>query len=564
MQIGSSIFEEINGLTKIIDLTSKGYNQRYMESTQTLPSQNDNQQIARAAGTIMIAMILGQIFSLVSSILITRAFGTSAQMDSFNAANRLPDILYNLVAGGALASAFIPTFTTLLTHGRRSTAWELASAIANLVTLILIVVCAITAVFAPWVVHNILARGFDPAKVTITANLLRIQLCAPIIFGLSGLMMGILNAHQVFLWPAFAPAMYSLGKIIGVLFFVPHWGVQGLAWGVVLGALMHALIQLPVLVRLPERHYFFNLGLKLPEVHEVARLMGPRLIGVSVVQLNFWLNTYLGSFWPGAVSYISLAFTTMLIPEAFIAQATAIAALPTFSAQVARGKPDEMRSSLAMLLRAVLSLALPASLGLILLRRPLIALIYQHGQFDATSTRMVCWALLWYACGLVFHSVVEIVSRAFYALHDTRTPVSVGVVAMSLNFGFSFLFTWLFGLVGWAPFGGLALANTVATALETCGLLYFMRRRLGGLHLKLIGEGVFKAALATLVMSLVLWGWLIFSSGRSNWLAALGGVALGAAVYLVMLALLKAPELSVLGNLLKRFVPGSRNKKKQG
>jgi putative peptidoglycan lipid II flippase len=529
-----------------------------MDSSETITSPNDNQQIARATGTIMIAMVLCQVFSLVSSMLITRVFGTSAQMDSFNAANRLPDILYNLVAGGALASAFIPTFTTLLTHGKRSTAWKLASAIANLVTLILIVVCAVTAFFAPWVVHNILARGFDPAKVTLTAGMLRIQLCAPIIFGLSGLMMGILNAHQSFLWPAFAPAMYSLGKIIGVLFFVPRWGVQGLAWGVVLGALMHALIQLPVLIRLPERYYSFNLGFKLPEVHEVARLMGPRLIGVSIVQLNFLLNTYLASFWPGAVSFIALAFTTMLIPEAFIAQATAIAALPTFSAQVARGKPDEMRSSLAMLLRAVLSLALPASLGLILLRQPMIALIYQRGQFDATSTQMVCWALLWYACGLVFHSVVEIVSRAFYALHDTRTPVSVGVAAMTLNLGFSFLFIWLFGLIGWAPFGGLALANTVATALETCGLLYFMRRRLGGLHIKLIGEGVLKAALATAVMSAALWGWLIFTTGRANWLVALGGVAVGGVVYLVMLALLKAPELKLLGNLLKRFVPGSR------
>ena len=157
-----------------------------MESSETLPTQNDNQQIAKAAGTIMIAMILGQVFSLVSSMLITRAFGTSAQNEAFYAANRLPDILYSLVAGGALASAFIPTFTTLLTHGERSTAWKLASAIANLVTLILVVICLITAVFAPWVVQHILAPGFsDAATIALTAQLLRIQLCAPIIFGLS-------------------------------------------------------------------------------------------------------------------------------------------------------------------------------------------------------------------------------------------------------------------------------------------------------------------------------------------------------------------------------------------
>ena len=504
----------------------------------------------------MIAMILGQVFSLVASMLITHAFGTSSQNDAFTAANRLPDILYSLVAGGALASAFIPTFTTLLTHGKLTTAWKLASAIANLVTLILVGVCAITAFFAPWVVQHILAPGFDAEKVALTANLLRIQLASPIIFGISGLLMGILNAHQSFLWPALAPAMYSLGKIIGVLFFVPHWGVQGVAWGVVVGASLHALIQVPALLRLPERKYTFSLGLHLPDVREVARLMGPRLIGVSIVQLNFLINTFLASTWSGAVTSIGLGFSTMLIPEAFIAQATAIAALPTFSAQVARGKPDQMRSSLAMLLRAVLSLALPATLGLVLLRKPLIALIYQRGAFTATSTELVSWALLWYASGLVFHSVVEIVSRAFYALHDTKTPVFVGAVAMSFNIGFSFLFAWLFSLIGWQPFGGIALANTLATALEMTGQLFFMRRRLGGLHLKLIGAGLLKAAVATLVMSAALWGWLTFSSGQAFWLIALGGVIFGVVIYLGMMALLKAPELQMLADFLKRFLSG--------
>ena len=502
----------------------------------------------------MIAMILGQVFSLVSSMLITRAFGTSAQNDAFFAANRLPDILYNLVAGGALASAFIPTFTSLLTKGNRKTAWRLASSVANLVTLILVIVCLAAAVFAPWVVSHILATGFtDEATIQLTASLLRIQLIAPIIFGLSGLVMGILNAHQSFLWPALAPAMYSIGKIIGVLFLVPRFGPQGLAMGVVLGALMHALIQLPMLLKLPERKYSLSLGLSIPEVREVARLMGPRLIGVSIVQLNFLINTNLASNWVGAMTAISVSFALMLIPEAAIAQAAAIAALPTFSAQVARGKPEEMRNSLALLLRTVVSLALPASLGLILLRQPLVMLIYQGNQFDAHSTQLVAWALLWYASGLVFHSIVEIVSRAFYALHDTRTPVTVGVAAMSLNIAFSFLFTWLFGLIGWMPHGGLALANTLATALESIGLLYYMRKRLGGLHLKVIGNGVGKAVLATAAMAAAIFAWLWFTHAMAVWLIALAGVGIGCAVYLAVMFLAKAPELQMIGGLLRRL-----------
>jgi putative peptidoglycan lipid II flippase len=527
-----------------------------MDSTEVNQTSSANRQIAKAAGTIMIPMVLGQILSLVASILIGRLYGMGDQNDAYIAANILPNFLYNLVAGGALASAFIPTFTGLLTKGDKKTAWNLASAVANLVTLVLVILCTLSAIFSPWVVVHILSPGFsDPAKIMLTAQLLRIQLIAPIIFGLSGLMMGVINAHQSFLWPALAPAMYSIGKIIGALFLAPHFGPQGLAWGVVIGAAMHCLVQLPALFKLPDKTYTFSLGLKSPQVREVVRLMGPRVIGVSIVQLNFIINSNLASPYSGATAAINYAFALMLIPEAFIAQATATAALPTFSAQVAQNKPEEMRSSMAVLLRGVLMLALPASLGLILLGQPLVALIYQYKEFTSTSTMMVAWALMFYAGGLVFHSVVEIVSRAFYALHDTRTPVTVGVVAMSLNVAFSFLFTWVFKQFGWMPHGGLALANSLATALETVGLLFFMRKRLGGLQLKIIGKGVFKAAIATTMMSLALWGWLKLSTGYSVVWVALGGLAVGVILYLVMMILLKVPEMELVKKVLLRFLP---------
>ena len=201
----------------------------------------------------MLAILAGQVFSLLSSIVITNAFGTGIENEAFNAANRLPDILYNLVAGGALASAFIPTFTALLTKGERSKAWYLASAIANLITIIFILLGILIAVFAPWVVRTILAPGFtDPEKFKLTVDLVRIQLLAPIIFGLSGLSMGILNSHRSFLWPALAPMMYSIGKILGVVLLAPSMGVYGLAIGVVVGALLHGLIQFLIFRRLDE------------------------------------------------------------------------------------------------------------------------------------------------------------------------------------------------------------------------------------------------------------------------------------------------------------------------
>jgi len=527
---------------------------RYMDAA-TLPGNTENRRIARDAGTVMLAILLGQVFSLLSSILITRAFGTGIQNEAFNASNRLPDILYQLIAGGALASAFIPTFTTLLTRGERSKAWLLASAIANIITVIFIVLGVLIALFAPWVVQRILAPGFtaDPVKFALTVDLVRIQMIAPVIFGLSGLGMGILNSHRSFLWPALAPMMYSIGKILGVLLLAPSLGVYGLALGVVGGALMHGLIQMPALLKLPGLKYTPTFGIRLPDVREVARLMGPRVLGVAFVQLNFLVNTRLASLQPlGSVTALAVGFSLMMIPEAAIAQAIAIAALPAFSAQAAAGKLEEMRNSLAALLRGLLLLALPASIGLILLRAPLVTIIFQRGEFDASSTQLVAWALLWYAAGLVGHSVVEIVSRAFYALHDTKTPVGVGVAAMSLNVGLSIGLSRLFNTWGWMPHGGLALANSIATFLEMGVLLIFMRRRLTGLEGRHVLNGLVKALAAAGVMALALWGWMRATAGASAWLVALGGMLVGVLVYVLMLALLRVPELKLAWITVKR------------
>lgn len=518
-------------------------------------TQSANRQIARAAGTVMIAIIASQLVGLLAKSLTGQAFGTSPESEAFFAANRFAEILFNLVAGGALASAFIPTFSGLLAHKDKKSAWMLASSILNLIALILILFSILSFVFAPWLVDHVLAPGFasaDPAKAALTVDLLRIQLLSSVIFGISGLLMGILNAHQHFLLPALAPSMYSLGWIMGILVLKPSMGIYGLAWGVVIGSGLHLLVQLPKYLRLPERTYTPTFGLKLPNVREVARLMGPRLLGVAVVQLNFLLNTYLASLQPaGSLSGISLAFPLMLMPQAAIAQSIAIAALPTFSAQVALGKKDEMRASLAATLRSVLLLALPATIGLILLRKPLVALIYQYNAFDSASADLVSWALLWYAAGLVAHSVVEIVSRAFYALHDTKTPVFIGIGAMSLNLGFSLLFTALFKRIGWMPHGGLALANSLATFLEMIILLLFMRRKLNGMEGNSIWRVVAKAGLATAAMGAALAGWLFLTQNNPPAVQAIGGVGIGGLYYILLVSLMKIPEVSSLTRVLR-------------
>lgn len=521
-----------------------------------------NRQIARAAGTVMAAFVLSNVTGLVRQILVSRAFGTGAEIDAFYAAARLPDLLFSLVAGGALGSAFIPTFTDFLTKEDKDGAWQLASAVGNLATVILTIASALAALFAPQVIRHViyvLAPNQDPNQLGLTVELLRIMLLSPVIFGISGLLMGVLNAHQVFLLPALAPTMYWLGMIFGVLFLVPSWGIHGLAWGAVFGAALHLGVQLPALRRVSGR-YFATLGLQYPAVREVGRLMAPRLLGVAVVQLNFLVNTILASAQPvGSLTAITIAWAVMTMPQVVIAQAIAIAALPTFSDQVARGRLDEMRSSLTATLRAVIFLALPASLGLILLRQPIVVLLFQGREFDAHSTDLVAWALLWYAAGLVGHSVVEILSRAFYAMHDTKTPVFIGAGAMSLNLVFSFAFSALFLRAGWAPHGGLALANSAATALEMTGLLVLMRRRLNGLDGREILTGVGQALAASLAMSLVLWLWTAQTTGQTTWLIAGAGIALGAGAYALLIIALGVREARGVGKELitrwKRLTP---------
>jgi putative peptidoglycan lipid II flippase len=201
-----------------------------------------------------------------------------------------------------------------------------------------------------------------------------------------------------------------------------------------------------------------------------------------------------------------------------------------------------MRASLAASLRGILMLALPASIGLMLLREPLISFLYQRGEFDAHDVQLTAWALLWYAAGLVGHSIMEILTRAFYAQHDTKTPVIVGTVAMTLNILFSFLFSNLFAQIGWFPLGGLALANSLATALEATALFIFIRKRLNGIEGKAIADGTWRVALSALGMAIGLWFWIQATPNMMNWVVTLGGVTLGGMIYGIALIALRVPE----------------------
>lgn len=503
----------------------------------------------------MLAILFGQFTGLVRSILVAGAF-PAAELDAFSAANRVSETLFTLIAAGALGSAFLPTFTALLVKNDRVSAWRLASALINLVTLILSLAAIIAAWFAPQIVY-LIAPGLtrDPSLFLIAVNLLRIQSVSAVLFGLGGLVISILNAHQVFFIPQITAAMYQIGQIFGVVILARWMGIYGLAWGVVIGAVLFLVIQLPALFKL-NADFTFSLGGRNPDVVKVIQLMGPRVFGTAVVQLNFWVNNNLGSrMAEGSIISLSYGFMLMLMAQAAIAQSVAIAALPTFSAQYALGKLDEMRMSLASTLRGIFLLALPATVGLIVLARPIVSMLYQRGEFTAVTAEMTAWALIWYAAGLIGHSVMEVLTRAFYAQHDTKTPVIIGTIAMGLNVVFSFTFAWLFSRVGWMPHGGLALANSLATALEATALFIFMQRKLNGIEGVYIARGFAACALAALGMGLGLWLWIQVTADMPRWVTALGGVALGGILYGIGVLLMRVPELQTLMSAIARRLP---------
>ncbi len=482
--------------------------------------------LLRSISVVMILFVVSRALGLVREAVIAHQFGTSGEMDAYLAAFRLPDFLFYVVSGGALGSAFMPTFTGYLARQDMDGAWYLASAVINCVVLVLTILGGLSALFAPWLVSTFYPE-LSPTQQILTIELMRWMLISTIIFGVSGVAMGILNAHQHFLLPALAPIIYNLGIILGAWLLGPSWGVRGLTVGVVFGSIGHLLIQLPGLVSRKMR-YRPVLGWHNEGVREVIRLMTPRMVGIAAIQINFVVNTILAArLTTGSLTALNYGWIIMLLPQGIIAQSVATALFPTLAALVAQGKREEMQHIFAQTLQSLLFLTLPATVGLIMWSGPIVRLLLERGKFGADSTRLTVWALNFFALGLVSHSIVEITTRAFYALKNTKTPVAIGVVTMGLNLGLSVALMRLFAHWGYPPHGGLALANSIAVTIEMVALLLLLRPEMGHIVKIGFGQSLAKMGLATAGMAMV----LLFLPTHGSWLVSLSGIGLGGTVY---------------------------------
>lgn len=457
----------------------------------------------RVAGVLMGSFVLTALLGIVRQSVIGSQFGLSAPLDAYLAGNRVSETLFNLISGGALGSAFIPVFARFLAADDMAGAWRLARAVMTWVSVIAGGLSILAAVFAVPIVQTLLIPGADASQQALTVDLLRIMLLTVMVFCVSGLCMAILNAHQHFFAASLAAAMYNIGLIVGALFFAPILGIYGLAWGAVLGAFLHLIVQVPTLRRI-RFTYQPVIDPGTPGLREVLRLMLPRILGLAAFQLNFWVNTALTSNLrdPGALSALSLSFVLLFSVLGVIGQSVGTAVFPTLSALHSQGDTASFRRVLSTAMRGVLFMALPVTLGLIVLAEPFVALLFGRGKWTMENTVATAWALGLYAVGLAGFALQEILARAFYARRDTWTPVWIAVFGVILNVALSLTLIQVVrgSQPGQGAFGGLALANALTTLIESAILWGLMSRAVGGLHDRALLINSAKVAAAALIM----------------------------------------------------------------
>jgi putative peptidoglycan lipid II flippase len=505
----------------------------------------------------MLGFVASRVLGLFRNMAILSQFGAGRDYEAYLAAIAIPDLVFQVLAGGAVGSAFIPVFKSYFARGADSDAWRLTNSVMTLAFVTTVPVTILLALLSRPLAEYVVVPGWDPSSKDLTAHLMRIMLVSPVIFAVSGFATSILNSFQRFAWAALAPVFYNLAIIVAALAARPlGLGIQGVAIGVVVGAGLHLLVQIPSLVG---QGFQFRpmVDLGLSGVREVGRLMGPRMIGLGVVHLNQLLAIVLASFLVvGSLGYLNVAWLLIMSPLV-LAMAVSTAVFPTLAEESALERRDEVRGLFLMALRMIVFLTVPASIGLIALAEPIIRLFFERGEFSAESTRMTAFALRFYALGLLGHATVEIVDRVFYAFHDTWTPVKVAVGAIVANLGLSVVL-----MRTPLNYGGLALANALAAVGEGAALVWLLSRKMRsengrGLGLANLGHGLGRIAAAALMMGIAVFllGELLFRSIElaptiEHALVLLACISGGAAVYLVLARALRVQEVATLWRLL--------------
>ena len=514
---------------------------------------NENQKVTRAAGIIGIGTLASRILGFVRDMILAWFFGAGKLSDAFFVAFRIPNLLRRLLAEGTLTLAFIPVFAEYLENFGRNEAFEMARSAIRTLSAVLAIVTIAGVAGAPILVY-IVAPGFTGDAYDITVTLTRIMFPYVFFICLVALAMGILNTMGHFAAPAFAPVLLNIGIITGALVIAPMMvtPVYGLAAGVIIGGVLQLMLQFPFLTRKGFR-FWESAPLYHPGIKKIAYLMGPAVFGAAVYQVNILVGTMLASLLPeGSVSYLYYADRLVQFPLGIFAISTSVAVLPSLSRQAAAKDFAALENTFAFAMRFVFFVTIPSTIGLIVLKEPIIALLFGRGAFDAASIHMTAYALLYYAVGLCAFSAVRIVVSTFYALQDTKTPVKMATLSIIANI--------LLGIALMGPMahGGLALATSLASIINFALLTQALKSRIGGLAWKNIVVTAARSLVSSLVMGAVLLFFLkrfppdCQGSGFYLLFYVICAIVAGGAIYLAASLVLQRNELRAVAHIVRK------------
>jgi putative peptidoglycan lipid II flippase len=509
------------------------------------------------AGIISGATLLSRILGFVRDMVIASYLGTSISADAFFVAFRIPNLLRRLFGEGSLTSAFVPVFSSYLAAGKRNEAREIAQTAMTLTALVLTLVTLCGILFSPFII-SLIAPGFaaTPEKYQLAVFLNRLMFPYILLISLVALAMGILNSDNHFLTPALAPVLLNLCMIAAALSLTPLLGnaALALAIGVIAGGITQLALQLPVL----KKHGFPlrpRCNFRHPAIKRIIVLMGPSLLGLAITQITIFFNTLLASYLAdGSISYLYFADRLIQFPLGVFAVALGTAVLPALSRAAADRDWQHYSETFSQALRLLIFITLPAMAGLIVLSRPIVYLLFEHGHFGPRSTLMVARTIIAYASGLWAYAALRIVVPAFYSLQDTKTPVKVGAVALVVTLVAALV------LMQFLQHLGLALATAISSAVNCLLLLWLLKKKLGQ-DVRITGSG--RAFLQSAGASLLMAGAillldrlpvtaLVYENHLHEALRLGLRIGLGLAVYLLCARLMKSSELAEIGRLFRR------------
>ncbi|OGB73701.1 murein biosynthesis integral membrane protein MurJ [candidate division Kazan bacterium RIFCSPHIGHO2_01_FULL_44_14] len=511
--------------------------------------------VLEATAILAVASLVSRLFGVMRDSVIAARYAGDIS-DAYLAAFVIPDFIFNLLILGALSSAFIPIFTEYLqkTGSDKEEAWGIVNSLVNLGVMLLAVILLAVAVFAPTLVH-LVAPGFVTDKKEMVVVLMRVMLLSPLFFGFSNLAGGILNSFKNFFAYAIAPILYNLGIIAGAIYLVPKFGYIGLAYGVVGGACLHMLVQLPGVFAFGYR-YRLHMNLRHPAIQRMAMLMIPRTIGIGVTQISTIINTAIASTLAGgAVSVFKWADNLQSLPIGIFGVSFAVAVFPTLAEKYSLKKIDEFKEDVVQVLRQVMFFIVPSMLLYWLLRAQIVRLVFGYGLFGWDYTRFTVSALAFFTFGMLGQSIIHLLARSFYALQDTKTPLLVSIGSLGLNVGLALI------LVQYLDVVGLAAAISISATVNAGLLLVILGRRLGGLPWRGLSEYLVKIIFAGFIMTGA--GYLmlrvmnlIVTTHTVIGLFAQTVVTAGVAVlvYLAITRVLKIPEVSRILSPFRRLV----------